>query len=84
MKFYYAADFEFLIRSQDSGFLVKCRFRTRNNNATNMNAAITLASNWFCYFFDEAILRLGWNCVEHVRQLGIVCDVFYHMSDSEF
>ena len=49
-----------------------------------MNAAITLASNWFGYLFDEAMLRLGQNCVEHVRQLGIVSDVFYHMSDSEF
>ena len=49
-----------------------------------MNAAITLAFNWFGYIFDEAILRLGQNCVEHVRQLGIVSDVFYHMSDSEF
>ena len=44
-----------------------------------MNAAIPLASNWFGYLFDEAILRLGQNCVEHVRQLGIVSDVFYHM-----
>ena len=84
LKFYYAADFGFLMSSPDSGFLVKCRFRTRNNNATDMNAAITLSSNWFGYLFDEAILRLGQNCVEHVRQLGIVCDVFYHMSDSEF
>ena len=49
-----------------------------------MNASITLASNWFCYIFDEAILRLGGNCVEYVRQLGIVSDVFYHMSNSEF
>ena len=70
--------------SPDSGFLVKCRFRTRDKNNTNMNAAITLASNWFGYLFEEAILRLEGNCVEHVRQLGIVCDVFYHMSDSEF
>ena len=49
-----------------------------------MNAAITLASYLFGYNFDEAILRLGQNCVEHVRQLGIVSDMFYHMSDSEF
>ena len=84
LKFYYAADFGFLLSSPDSGFLVKCRFKTRNNNATDMNAAIMLASNWFGYLFDEAILRLGQNCVEHVRQLGIVSDVFYHMSDSEF
>ena len=84
LKFYYAADFGFLMSSLDSGFLVKCRFRTRNNYATDMNAAITLAFNWFGYLFDEAILRLRQNCVEHVRQLGIVSDVFYHMSDSEF
>ena len=84
LKFYYAADFGFILSSPDSGFLVKCRFRTRDNNNTNMNASITLASNWFGYLFDEAILRLGQNCVEHVRQLGIVSDVFFHMSDSEF
>ena len=47
-----------------------------------MHAAITLASNWVGYLFDEDILRLGGNCVEHVRQLEIVSDVFYHMSDS--
>ena len=45
LKFYYAADFGFLLSSPDSGFLVKCRFRTRNNNGTDMHAAITLASN---------------------------------------
>ena len=49
-----------------------------------MHAPITLASNWFNYLFNEAILTLGGNCVEHVRQLGIVSDVFYHMSDNEF
>ena len=63
LKFYFAADFEFLMSGPDSGFLVKCRFRTRDNYNTNMNAAITLASNWFNYLFDEAILRLGGNCV---------------------
>ena len=84
LKFYYAADFGYLLSSMDSGFLVKCRFRTRDNNNTNMNANITLASNWFGYLFDEAILRLGQNCVEHVRQLGIVSDVFYHMQNNEF
>ena len=84
LKFYYAADFGYLMSSPDSGFLIKCRFRTRNNNATDMNAAITLSSNWFGYLFDEAILRLGQNCVEHVRQLGIVSDVLYHMANSEF
>ena len=62
--------------SPDSGFLVKCRFRTRENNNPNMNASIILASNLFGYLFDKAILRLGQNCVEHVRQLGIVTDVF--------
>ena len=81
LKFYFPADFGYLMSSPDSGFLLKCRFRTRSNNATDMNASITLASNWFCYLFDEAMLRLGGNCDEHVRQLGIVCDVFYHMEN---
>ena len=70
--------------SPESGFLVKCRLTTRNNNATDMNAAITLAFNWFCYLFYKAILRLGQNCVEPVTQLAIVSDVFYHIADSEF
>ena len=52
LKFYYAADVGYVVSSMDSGFLVKCRFRTRDNNNTNMNAAITLAFNWFCYFCD--------------------------------
>ena len=30
LKFYYAADFGYLMRNPDCGFLVKCRFRTRN------------------------------------------------------
>ena len=63
----------------DSGFIAKCRFRTRNNKATDMTASITLASNWFGNLFDEAILRLGGNCVEHVRNLGVVIDTFFHM-----
>ena len=45
--------------SPESGFLVKFCFRTRNNNATDMNAPITLSSNWFGYLHNEAILRLG-------------------------
>ena len=44
----------------------------------------TLSSNLFGYLFDEAILRLSGNYVEHLRQLGIVSGVFYHMADSEF
>ena len=83
LKFYSAADFGFLI-SPDSGFLVKCRFRTIKNNATDMNAVITLSYNWLNYLFDKAILRLEENCVQHARQLGIVSDVFYHMADNEF
>ena len=49
-----------------------------------MNAVITLASNLFGYLIDEDILKLGKNCVEHVRKFSIVTDVFYHMSDSDF
>ena len=83
LKFYYAADFGYLMSSPYSGVLVKCRLSTKENNNTSMNASITLASNWFSYLFDEAILRLVGNCVEYVRQLGIFCDVFYHMYDNE-
>ena len=48
-----------------------------------MNESITLTTNWFSYLFDEAILRNGQNCDEHVQQLGIISDVFYHMADSD-
>ena len=56
-KFYYPGDFPYILSSSDSGFLVNCRFRTRDNNATNMNSNITLASNWFGYLFDNVQLR---------------------------
>ena len=49
-----------------------------------MNASITLASNWFGYLVDEAILRLGGNCVEHVRSFGVVMDTFFQMQNNEF
>ena len=70
--------------SPDSRFLVKCRFRIKNNNATDMYVNITLSSNRFCYLFDKAILRLRSNCVKHVKNVGIVTDVFYQIDDSEF
>ena len=83
-KFYYAADFGYLLCSMDSGVLVKYRLRTRDNNNTNMDASITLASNLFGHFFDEGILRLGGNCIEHVRSLGVVINTFFHMQNTEF
>ena len=43
----------------DSIFLVKYRFRTRDNSKSNKNAAITHAFNWFGYLFDDSILRLN-------------------------
>ena len=55
-KIFYLGDFPYLLAFSDSGFLVKCRFRTRNNNATNMNSNITLSSNWFGYLFDSVQL----------------------------
>ena len=57
-KFLYSGDFSYLFSFSDSGFLVKCRFRTRDNNATNINSNITFASNWFGYLFDNVQLRL--------------------------
>ena len=64
--------------------MVRYRFRTRDNNATNANANITLASNWFSYLFEDAQLRLDGATIEHIRHLGVVTDVFYHMENAEF
>ena len=83
-RFHYSGDFAYLLSSPDSGFLVRCRFRTRDNNATNMNSNITLSSNWFGYLFEDVQLRLGETTLEYIRHLGIVTDVFYHMENNEF
>ena len=79
LRFHYSGDFPYLLAGQDSGFMVRCRFRTRDNNAKNANANITFASNWFSYLFEDAQLRLGEATIEHIRHLGVVTDVFYHM-----
>ena len=47
LRFHYSGDFPYSLAGQDSVFMVRCRFRTRDNNATNANANINLASNWF-------------------------------------
>ena len=83
-RFHYTGDFGYLMASPDSGVLVKCRFRTTDNNATNINSNITLAFNWFGYLFEDVQLRLGGTTLEHVRHLGVVTDEFYHMENNEF
>ena len=83
-KFYYPGDFPYLLSSSDSGILVKCRFRTRDNNATNMHSNITLSSNWFGYLFDNVQLRLGGQTIEHINNPAIVMDIFYNMESDEF
>ena len=45
LRFHYSGDFSYFLAGQDSGFMVRCRFRTRDNNGTKANANITLASN---------------------------------------
>ena len=84
LRFHYSGDFPYLLAGQDSGFMVRCRFHTRDNNATNANANITIASNWFSYLFEDAQLRLGGSTIEHIRHLGVVTDVYYHMENAEF
>ena len=64
--------------------MVRCRFRTRDNNNTNAIANIRLSSNWFSYLFEDAHLRLGGATIEHISHLGVVTDVFYHMENAEF
>ena len=84
LSIHYSGDFSYLLAGQDSGFMVCCRFCTRDNNATNPNANITLASNWFSYLFEDAHLRLVGATIEHIRHYGVVIDVFYHMENAEF
>ena len=84
IKFYYSGDVPYLLSSSDFGFLVKCCFRTRDNNATNMNSNITLSSNWFGYLFDNEQLRLGGQTIEHINNPAIVMDIFYNMESDEF
>ena len=83
-KFYNSGDFPYPLSSSDSGFLVKCRFRTRNNNATNMNSNITFAFNWFSYLFDIVQLRLGGQTIEHINNPAIVMDIFYNIKSDKF
>jgi hypothetical protein len=83
-KFHYTGDFSYLLSSPDTGFIIRCRFRTRLNNANNMNANISLASNWIGYLFNDAEIRLGGQSIERINNPGIVMDVFYHMENNEF
>ena len=78
LTFHTSGDFPYLFAGQYSKFMVCCRFRTRDNNGTNANANITLASNWFSYLFEDAQLRLGGVTIEHNRHLGVVIDVLPH------
>ena len=66
-KFHYTGDFPYLLSSPDIGFIIRSRFRAKDNNATNMNSNITLASNWFSYLFDNVQLRLGGQTREHIH-----------------
>ena len=83
LRFHYSGDFPYFLPGQGSGFMVRCRYRIRDDNATNANANIILASNWFSYLFEDAQLRLGGATIEHIRHLGVVTDVFYHMENAE-
>ena len=64
--------------------MVRCRFCIRDNNATNANANITLASYWFSYLFENAQLRVEGSTIEHIRHLAVVINVFYHIENAEF
>lgn len=45
LKFHYSDYIPNLFAGLDNGCMVHCRFCTRDNNATNNNANINLASN---------------------------------------
>ena len=47
LRLHFSRDFPYLLAGQDSGFMVRCRVRTRDNNSTNANANISLTSNCF-------------------------------------
>ena len=84
IRFHFSKDFPYLLAGQDSGFMVRYRFCSKDNNATNANANITFASNWLSYLFEDAQLRLAGSTIEHIRHLGVVTNVFYHMENAEF
>ena len=73
-KFHFTGDFSYLLSSPDTGFIIRCRFRTRLNNHNNMNANITLSSNCFEYLFNDMQLRLGGQIIEFVQYPGVVMD----------
>ena len=68
-KFHFSADFDYLLSSPNTGFLIKARFRTRSNTNTDANANMTLASNWLGYLFDDFSLRLGGEVIEFIHSL---------------
>ena len=78
IKFHYTGDFLYLISSPDTGFIIRSRFRTKDNNAINMNLNITLASKWFGNLFDNVQLRFSGQTIEHIYNPGIVMDTFLY------
>ena len=84
MKFHYTGDFSYSLSSTDTGFIIRSQFRTMDNNATNMNSNITLATIWFGYVFDNVQFRLSGQSIEHIHNPGIVMDTFFHIENYEF
>ena len=76
-KFHYTGDFSYLLSSPDTGFISRSRFRTRDNNGTNMNSTVTLASNRFGYLFEIVQLRLGNKTTEHINNVSMVINTFF-------
>ena len=70
--------------SDRSGIKCTFRFLTRQGGADARNADISLASNFFGHFFDQAILKIGGEEIEHIYNLGVVMDTIYSTMGSEF
>ena len=83
-KFHYIGDFSYLLSLPQTGFIIRSRFCTRDNNASNMNSNITRASNWLGYLFYNVQLRFGGQTIEHIHYSGIVMDTLYHIKNNEF
>ena len=84
LRFSYNGDQTYRLSSPKTGFLLKYAFKTRIGNANNMNAEITLASNFFSYLFNQAQLSIGGQVTELIRFPGIVSDIFYNFQETEF
>lgn len=84
IRFNFTCDRFCLLSSPRSGLRIRVGFLTREGNANNMNANITLANNWPAYLFDAGKLSIGNSTIENVSQLGTSIDIIHNLKGDEF